>query len=429
MSNATAQYLAIYAEHESRELSDFPEVVFDRILVIPSFRETSAFAERLKQKLLRKKVLAVVVINQPPGEVEPLNRELWVYLQDNNEMIWRRGHLCLMRAHGGELHWLMVDRFNAGRTIERKFGVGLARKIGCDIAAALIEKKLCPNNWIYTTDADAHLPDNYFNMPLNASDENFAATVFSVAHITPTEETGSAVFTATKLYEKSLDYYVRGLQWAGSPYAFPTIGSALAVDARSYCQARGFPQKAGGEDFYLLNKLAKLGRIHWAREIQILVEARLSDRAPFGTGPAVQKILSLENRAQEYTYYTPAVFAELKNWLAHIPSIWQTFQKGTQPLDGLPDVIQCALANAGIEALWSHIRRQIHDAAECEKVVHHWFDAFQTLKFIRRLQEASFPALPFAVCVELAPFMKNSPCAHGTLPMHDASITNRQIPC
>ena len=65
--------------------------------------------------------------------------------------------------------------------------------------------------------------------------------------------------TATALYELRLHHYVLGLEYAGSPYAYHTLGSCLAVKADAYAQVRGFPKRAGAEDFYLLNKLAKLG--------------------------------------------------------------------------------------------------------------------------------------------------------------------------
>ncbi len=69
------------------------------------------------------------------------------------------------------------------------------------------------------------------------------------------------VFLATQLYELSLRYYVAGMKFARSPYAFHTIGSSMAVSPVHYARVRGFPKREAGEDFYLLNKLAKLGSV------------------------------------------------------------------------------------------------------------------------------------------------------------------------
>ena len=48
------------------------------------------------------------------------------------------------------------------------------------------------------------------------------------------------------------------MKYARSPYAFHTIGSTMAVSANHYAKVRGFPKREAGEDFYLLNKLAKV---------------------------------------------------------------------------------------------------------------------------------------------------------------------------
>jgi hypothetical protein len=402
MSKATQKYLAIYAEPESRLLQNFPDLPFDRVLVIPCFRESPAFALRLQGSLLAQhRVLVIVVINQPPGARDPLNENLLTFFKCQ-EILWQNANLRLCRAtHQGSC-WLVVDRFTEGRWIDTRQGVGLARKIGCDLAVQLMELGICRDSWIFTSDADAHLPRNYFSdfSPC----ENSSAAVFATRHIHGDD---SAVLAATALYEQALDYYVRGLVWAGSLYGFPTIGSAVAVRARHYCQARGFPKRAGGEDFYLLNKLAKLGNIERVPYIRIEIEARLSDRVPFGTGPAVSKIFALE-KIDDFAYYSPEVFVALKSWLDRIPQLWPALQSGEDPLQGLEPEIVDALENAEIHTLWRHLRRQVKSAEGCTTAAHHWFDAFRTLKFIRYLQETRFPPVPLAHALQTAEFMRNT---------------------
>ena len=133
---------------------------------------------------------------------------------------------------------------------------------------------------------------------------------------------------ATRLYEYSLRYYVAGLSFAHSPYAFHTIGSTIAVNAAHYAKVRGFPRRQAGEDFYLLNKLAKVGAImQLGAETDcepIDIAARLSDRVPFGTGAAVGKIMELEDPAREFLLYHPSVFGLLRSWLGSLPAIWQS---------------------------------------------------------------------------------------------------------
>lgn len=143
--------------------------------------------------------------------------------------------------------------------------------------------------------------------------------------------------------------------------------------------------------------------MHWLKKPEIAVLARLSDRVPFGTGPAVQKIVDLPT-IESYTYYAPETFIDLRTWLTHIPLLWQALQNHQDPLDALPAHLQQVLQEAGIAVLWTHIHRQVRTPAHCTQVVHHWFDAFQTLKFIRRLQDLRYPARPLAECLQLAPF-------------------------
>lgn len=404
MNKAVKQYLAIYAEPESRQLTNFPAIQFDHILVVPCFRETPAFAERLNSSLMtRHKILVIVIINQPSGPADAINKNLLQYF-DQLHRVWQTAGMMLCRASHGESCWLVVDRFTAGRCIDIKQGVGLARKIGCDIAVQLMEQGISRNNWIYTTDADAHLPHNYFT-PFSTSGHASAA-VLSTHHIA-VDSTSKEVLAATRLYEQALDYYVRGLTWAGSPYNFLTIGSAIAFSATAYSQARGFPKRSGGEDFYLLNKLAKLGAIARVNNVPVEIEARVSDRVPFGTGPAVSKILALENPA-DFTYYAPEVFTALKDWLERIPHVWAALQSRTDPLHGLPSGIVSALTEGGITTLWQHLSKQVDSAPKCETAIHHWFDAFRTLKFLRRLQETQFPAAPLSQSLRRAEFMRHA---------------------
>lgn len=254
LNKAVTKYLHTYAEPECACLDDFPAIGVTHTLVIPCFRETADFAHRLTKGHGTSPKLIIVVINQPPGPEDPLNRELLRFFE-GHPRLWRSRNLSLFKSNTDALHWLVVDRFTSGRTIDPKQGVGLARKLGSDLAARLIAAGRCTSRWICTTDADATLPDDYF-LAVESCPADAVAAVFNVTHADSADPLISA---ATERYERALRYYVDGLAWAGSPYAFPTVGSALAIHMHAYCECRGFPRKAGGEDFYLLNKMANSG--------------------------------------------------------------------------------------------------------------------------------------------------------------------------
>ena len=206
---------------------------------------------------------------------------------------------------------LLIDRAEPGRTLPPKQGVGLARKIGADVALAWIADGSVETPLIWSTDADVVVPPDYFTRPLHAS-LDASAFVFPFTHRLEGDASQRA---AMRSYDQYLRYYLDGLRRAGSPYAFHTIGSTLCVGATAYAQVRGFPKRQAGEDFYLLNKLAKVGSIVTLTGQPIELSGRTSDRVPFGTGAAVRQIQAQRAQGSAYTVENPLVFDALGAWL------------------------------------------------------------------------------------------------------------------
>jgi len=383
------QYLAKYAAVEARMLDDFP-VNYNKALLIPAFDEDLHFAqEHLANCSKRQGLLLIIVINQPDDLLEPQakNIELADFLQHSGPKLWQQQHLTLYRWPNNN-GLLLVDRFSSGKTIPRKQGVGLARKIAADIASALIAQKNISSDWIYSSDADARLPENYFCLEQQTEKDCSAAT-FCFRHGEVFAPADAKLLAATRLYEQALDYYVKALGWAGSGYAYHTIGSCLAFTAKAYCQARGFPSRAAGEDFYLLNKLAKLGRVLKPDSAAIELQARASARVPFGTGPAVNRIIELQALQQPYCYYHPQCFVELKTCLQAAqtlsPSDQQSFWQA------LPFISQQALQSLGIDKFFKHCQQQCKTPAQAQQHWLSWFDAFRTLKFLHFWRQQQYP--------------------------------------
>jgi hypothetical protein len=57
---------------------------------------------------------------------------------------------------------LLVDRASEGRRFPTDQGVGLARRIGMDIALGLFARERLESPWLGCTDGDARLPADYF---------------------------------------------------------------------------------------------------------------------------------------------------------------------------------------------------------------------------------------------------------------------------
>jgi hypothetical protein len=389
MLKNAAKYLSQYGEAEVNFLEKFPALSFDEVVCIPAFNETEYFITSLANAAqhANKKVLLTCVINQPDHLLKPsqANQLLYENLHKHG-LLWQNQHLSLVK-HSELLNVLVIKRFQQGLQIPSKQGVGLARKIACDCAIALQQKNIVTSQQIYSSDADVTFPNNYFNAKLKP---DYSACVFSFVHRANKKEMNNEVADATALYQQSMQHYVDGLARAGSIYAFHTIGSCLLIDSESYIAVRGFPKRAGGEDFYLLNKLNKYSPVYTERNITLSINARLSDRVPFGTGPAVKKILE-DNKP---LFYAPECFSVLKNWLDYLNQIagidnveaikehLMTQQEIIQQLSDSFDLLN------NVEKLWRNYRIE-----QRKDQLHYWFDGFKTLKLIHFLTEHHYPKL------------------------------------
>ena len=249
-----------------------------------------------------------------------------------------------------------------------------------------------------STDADALLPNDYFEPPALVTQytrkhrNNCSGYIFPFQHtnlsIKPSKTEPNTTNIAATLYEMALRYYVLGLRWAGSPWGFHTIGSTLAVHAFHYAANRGFPKRDAGEDFYLLSKIAKTGTVLSLKEPVITLSDRASHRVPFGTGPAVQRIQQLDNITSEFMLYHPTCFEWLKVWLLAIPALY------TQSLNVvINEEIHEILLGLNVEKAINHSRKQSKSVDEFYRHMLTWFDAFKTLKFIHAARNKYLPSL------------------------------------
>lgn len=385
---AIHQYLERYAETETQKLIEHLQFwpkgsTYRQVLVIPVYDESDDFINRLMHSEIGKKALLIAVVNRPDNISDcPANDTLLHKLPSSFVQTWQYEQLQLL-SHPN-LNLLLVDRHQ--KPIPHKQGVGLARKLGCDLAAALIHHGWVESSWIHSSDADAELPEDYFQT--DNLDQSYSAATYSFDH----KRGEDSVAIATQLYQQTLWDYVNGLERANSPYAFHTIGSIIAVNYAHYCQARGFPKRAGGEDFYLLNKLRKLGQVA-TLPARITLTPRLSHRVPFGTGPATAKILQTLESNHAVTSYDPIIFARLGQFLDSIVEAISQQQSLTEACLQLPRETQAALEQFNLEKCFSHLEQSREPAMKLQHF-HHWMDAFRTLKFVRYLQANHYPNIP-----------------------------------
>ena len=189
-----------------------------------------------------------------------------------------------------------------------KAGVGLARKIGTDIALRLQSTGQVASPWLYQSDADAQLPANYFDERGHNLCDKQGAVVFGHRHYS----TDASLTRAVRLYEKHMQYYVTGLAQAGSTYAYPSLGSTIAIHSISYAAVRGYPQRNAAEDFYLLNKIAKVHGVVYLPRTVVSLAARLSDRGTLWHRPSItqnyRRIKRKATTTPATSVITPIVF-------------------------------------------------------------------------------------------------------------------------
>ncbi len=397
--SAAVKYLEHYAEPEIQLLENLPLLTDIRhLLAIPCYDEPVDFVQRLLQAEFQTqgRSLIILIVNQPIGVSCIRNQELIRHFQQWHK-VWSNASLSLFKDQHDRYDWIVCDQTQPG--IDPREGVGKARKIAGDIACWLWLKQRIATDWLHCSDADAHLPSNYFE-PITG---DYSAITFAHKHLNNPQD--DAVSNASHTYEQALDYYLQGLRWAGSPYAFNTIGSTLAVNILRYCQVRGFPKRNAAEDFYLLNKLAKIKPVAENLNICVNIESRLSQRVPFGTGPAVAKIIELQQLGQDYTYYAPECFMDLRSWLNHVPLFAECVRTQHPPMTALNTAITTALEAAGIDKVIDHIQQQHLNKQQALNAIQHWFDGFRTLKFLRFLQHHFYPPQPLAALYQSAPFV------------------------
>lgn len=185
-------------------------------------------------------------------------------------------------------------------------GAGVPRKIGMDEVA-----RQNKNGIIVSLDADTLVAENYLSeiyrcfkkYKLHSATIQFHHPVEHLAEDNPLR-------LSTSVYENYLRYYRKSLEFTGYPYAYYTIGSAFAVTIQAYRQVGGMGKQQAGEDFYFLQKVFPLGKTRFIDSTCVYPAARTSDRVPFGTGPAIAKMLE-EKQYCKWTYSMDA-FTELK---------------------------------------------------------------------------------------------------------------------
>jgi hypothetical protein len=350
-------------------------------VVIPALAESEhlfATLDSLAQnppELLRD-FLVVVVVNHR-ASTEPADRA------DNLRTLEGLSDY----ADSSPLNLAWIDAASPGLELPEGGGVGLARKIGLDHALGRLDFDRAPP-LLLSLDADTLVQPDY----LPAVREHFRQAAAGGAFIPFRHrlEGEAAEQQAIITYELFLRSYVLGLSLAGSPYAFHTIGSAMAWRAQAYIAAGGMNRRQAGEDFHFLQQLARHGGVQPLTGTIVHPSARSSHRVPFGTGRAVSRLL--DGDPQAVRFYDPGCFRVLAAWLRLMADhgnapVEAILQQAGSIAETLPDF----LGTCHFPEIWPKMQAQHRSAERLHRAFHGWFHGLRTLRMIHHLSAAALP--------------------------------------
>lgn len=353
-----------------------------QVVVVPLLAEHPGFLDTLAdlavgEEAVRRRTLVLLVVNNRAPDVaraEDIANNL----------------RALDVLEGGAvptgLRLAWVDASRPGRELPSKEGVGLARKIGLDWALEVLVQGNDGAGGLICLDGDTRVEADYlarFDAYFSSGKRWAAVTEYAHPLDGPEAET-----RAILCYELFLRYQALSLAWANAPFAYHTIGSAMACTAEAYAACGGMRRKRAGEDFYFLQALGKTGPVDYLRDIVVRPAARPSHRVPFGTGKRVRRFLDATH--DEYRLYHPESFRVLRAWFA----LAAAAEDGAALLahaEGIHTALAAFLTAEGFEAAWDRIRAQ-HKAVEAQWLQFHlWCDGLRTLRLLHHLRDNGLP--------------------------------------
>lgn len=374
-----------YVDRQKREYMDilYPTAIAaDMVVVIPCYNEpelTETLDSLLACDRPNAKVLVAVVCNAGENAAEG------GILQ--NRVTYRQ---TLKRARsltdpGITLFPLLFEE------LPRKHaGVGLARKIGMDLAVHHFLHHEKKHGVIISLDADCTVSSNFLTAIWDAFSANgkLNATLHAFEHRVKGDD--SRLEKAVRQYESYLRYVSKMLQQIGFPFYWHTIGSAFAVSADGYVKTGGMGRQQGGEDFYFLQKIFARGNIMELPDVVVYPLARFSDRVPFGTGPALQKIL--EEPDGVLKVYSRRSFRELSLLFARIDQLFHLDEgRGAAIMDALHPSLVAYLQENDFWGMIADCKQNSATVHAFRKRFFHHFNAFRIIRYLNRVHPNPYP--------------------------------------
>ena len=343
------------------------------IIVIPAFHEiflTKTIKSLKKNIFDNGSVEVIIVLNESesvPKEISDFHQRQYEELKDLSKNI-----------STPKLKFLPIYIKNIDKNIA---GPGIARKTGMDEAIRRFDKIDTPQGLIVNLDGDTMIEKNYLNELIKTALTKNKIKAFSIYFEHDLDEDISpAEKDAIIQYELHLRYYINMQRILKLPFAYYTIGSAMAVRVFAYKEAFGMNKRQAGEDFYFLHKFIKTGYFSEINSTKVFPSARISERVPFGTGKAMNKIIQSGKSLETYNFRS---FESLNSLLLNLEVIYFDY-KNIQLVD---KPVMEFLNMKNFKKRYNEIKTHTKDYQSFKKRFFRWFDAFLLMKYLHFVRD------------------------------------------
>ena len=358
------------------------------IVVIPAYNEPDLkkTLESLLESELPTGLYAEVIIVLNESELDDPSLKAFHAQQKLELEEWAKNNSRDSRTYFHIIH--------ASGLLHKYAGVGLARKIGMDEAAKRLISIGNSDVVILCTDADVRVESNYLEAVIQsfANDPSLRAASIYFEHDLEDPSLPDEAIQAIIQYESHLRYHINMQRIIGLPFAYHTVGSAMAVRSSAYIHHFGMNKRKAGEDFYFLHKFISTGAFKTINGTTVFPSARYSGRVPFGTGRTVSKLAEEDAGLESYNYLS---YLKLQEFLRLLPELYRA-----------PESVKYLLSPEINEFFGDQLFQRRNEMVSHTKSYEAfrkrffgWFDAFMLIKFLHFCRDNYYKDIPIGEAV------------------------------
>jgi len=380
------KYIEKYLSQRCDYTLDIPNEDFtpEIIVIIPAYNETidsfkKVMASLVDQKLPNCSYAVMIIVNTHLKDNHTLRSESQLFYNE-------------LEAISNDISTSEVRMYPYIHDFSvKKSGVGHSRKMLMDLAFRWF-RELHIEGVIVNLDADTLVADNYIASIHDHFNQHPRAEAASIRfeHTIPTD--AHPIID----YELHLRYFINMQRLINLPFAYQTVGSAMAVRSNAYAKYGGMNKRQAGEDFYFLQKYAKALTLTNLNETMVIPSPRSSERVPFGTGKAVLAAQSDLYNANSYNYRS---FTEIGKWTNETLKVLlnKNSESTALPIPSCNTLSQF-LVNDGYEIYKLSLIENTDNQLVRYKSFFGWFNAFRLMKCLHYMRDHGYHDEPIDIC-------------------------------